>query len=40
MEELIVKLEEAYNNKNAEEFKQCKKLILEFHKKLSMELGE
>ena len=40
MEELVARLETAYNNKNEEEFEQYKKLILEFHKKLSVELGE
>ena len=38
MEEAVVKLEEAYNEKNAEDFKKARKTILEFQKNLSGEL--
>lgn len=39
MEEAIVKLEESYNNKNAEELEKAKNTILEFQKRLAEELG-
>ncbi len=38
LEEAIVKLEEAYNRKDAGEFEYAKKEILEFQRKLSSEL--
>lgn len=39
MEEAVVKLEKAYNNKNAEELEKAKNTILEFQKRLAEELG-
>ena len=38
MEDGTIKLEEAYNRKNAGEFEYAKKEILEFQKRLSLEL--
>lgn len=40
MEEAVIKLERAYENKNAEGLEHAKRIILEFQKRLSEELGE
>ncbi len=38
IEATVIKLEEAYENRNAKDFEKCKRTILEFQKKLDQEL--
>ena len=39
MSEILEKLDDSYKNKSAETFEMSKKTLMEFHEKLSRELG-